>query len=60
MEQDKSISSDNNYIETEGDEKELLQFKDDFLNGKIKVELSTKSFPEITVRTNPKKILKKI
>ena len=37
MEQEKYIFS--------GDEKEVLQIIDDFLNGKMKMEISTKSTP---------------
>ena len=49
METDKNISLGDSYIDIEGGEKEVAQFIDDILNGKIKMELSTESLPKIPV-----------
>ena len=54
MEQDKHISLGDSYIQIEGDEKEVLHFIDDVLNGKINMELSTKSLSEFTVKIKEK------
>ena len=49
MEKDKYISLGDSYLEVQGDEKQVGQFEDDILNGKIKFELSTKSLPKTPV-----------
>ena len=59
MEKDKYISLGDSYIEIQADEEQVAQFKDDILNGKIKIETSTKSLPKTLVKLT-KKNLKKI
>ena len=42
MEKDNYISLADSYLEIQGDQKQVAHFEDDFLNGKINLELSTK------------------
>ena len=46
MEQDRYISLQDAYIEIEGVEKDVLQFQDNNLKGKITFKLSLKSSPK--------------
>ena len=46
---DSYISLGDSYIEKEGDEKEVAQFIDDILNGKIKMCKFTNSIPKTPV-----------
>ena len=55
MEQDKYISLADSYIEIESVENNVSQFIDDSLNGKTKMELSTKSLPKTPVKITPVK-----
>ena len=59
MDQDKCISLGDSYIEIEGVEKDISQFKDDILNGKIIFKLSTKSLPKAPVPKTPVKLTRK-
>ena len=56
MEQDKYVSLQDAYIETQGVEKDVLQFQDDILNGKITFELSTNSLPKAPVKLTQKNL----
>ena len=58
MEQDKCISLDDSYIETKCDGKEVTHIIDDILNGKLKMEISTRSLAKTPVNLT-KKHLKK-
>ena len=58
MEKDNYISLSDSYIQIEGDEKEVIQFIDDILNGKIEMVKSTKlqtKTPVKLTKTNLKK-----
>ena len=44
------ISLGDSYIDKEGGEKEVTQFTDDILNGKIKTEISTNLLPKTPVK----------
>ena len=59
MENDKLISLRDSYIEIEGVEKEVTQFIDDILDGKIKMVKFTKPTPKTPVKLT-KKYLKRI
>ena len=48
------------YIELEGDEKEVANFTDDALNGKIKMVLSAKSLLQTPVKLTEKNLKKKL
>ena len=56
MKQDKNISLGNSYIEIEGSEKEVAQFRNDILDGKILMELSTKPIPKTPVELRKKNL----
>ena len=58
MEKDEYFSLGDSYIEIQGDEKQVAQFIDDILNGKIKFELSTKFLPETPVKLTKKNLKK--
>ena len=45
MEKDKYFDLCDSYIEKQGDEKQIAQFEEDMLNGKITLELITKQLP---------------
>ena len=58
MENDKCISLSDSHIKIEGDEKEVALFTDDILDGKIKMEISTKSLPKTPVNLTKKNLRK--
>ena len=60
MEKDKYFSLGDSYIEIQGHEKQVAQFNDDILNGKIKFELSTKSSPKTPVKLTKKNLKKSL
>ena len=58
MEQDKFISLCDSCIEIQGNEKDVTQYIDDYLDGKIRVILTTKPLLQTPVKLT-KNILKK-
>ena len=58
MENDKYISLRDNYIEIQGDEKEVAKYIDDISNGKILMVLSTKSLSKTHVKLTKKNLKK--
>ena len=59
MEKVKNVSLGDSYLEKQGEEKQVSQFEDDTLNGKIKFELCRKSLPKTPLKLS-KKNLKKV
>ena len=57
METDNYIYLGDSYIEFQCDEKEVAQYKDDILNGKIKIVISNK-FPKNPVKLTKRKLKK--
>ena len=61
MEQDKYISLCDSYIEIQGNEKDVTQYIDDYLDGKIRMILTTKPLlktPVILTKKKSEKIIK--
>ena len=57
MEKDTYIDLRDSYIETQGDEKQIAQFEEDMLKGKITFEITTKPPVKLT-KINLKEYLK--
>ena len=56
MENDKYIFLGDSYKDHEGDAKEVTQFIDDILDGKIQMEITTKSIPKTPVKLTEKNL----
>ena len=56
MQNGKYISLGDSYENNEGDAKEVTQFIDDILDGKIQMEITTKSIPKTPVKLTEKNL----
>ena len=56
MEKDKYISLSDSYIQIEGDEKEIIEFRDDIVKVQKLMVLSTKSSPKAPVKLTKKNL----